>query len=422
MFKTLLPRLCAALFACAFGAATADPATPPPALTLAMAQARVLQANPALQALALEVAAHDGAVRQAGALPNPELSALVEDRNRATRTTTIELTQAIETGGKRGARIDAAQRERDMAQAALLAKKAELRADTGAAFFTVLAAQAQLALAEQSLALADQGAAAAALRVAAGKNSPVDETRARIAASGAAIALAQSRGELDNAREMLASLWGGAGTDLGPVTGRLDQLPELAPLALLSEGLRQAPAVVQARLELARRTALGRVETSRRSPDLAVTVGGKHDEQFGRRQAVFGLSLPLPLFDRNQGGIAQAQQRTDIARAGLAAAELSVAGKLRMAHASLALARRQAEALERGQLQGAQASYEATRKGYEYGKFTILDVFEAQRVFLETKAQHLRALAAAHAAGADIERILGATGAVQPLKASDEIR
>lgn len=412
MFKTILPRLCGALMACAAFGAHGAPAQPE--LTLQMARAKALQHNPALQALAFEVSAQDGAVRQAGAIPNPELSGLIEDRQRATRTTTVQLTQTVETGGKRGARIEAAQRGRDLAQAALQAKRADVLADTSVAFYALLAAQSQAELADQTLHLARQSLAAATARVAAGKNSPLDETRARIAESGAEIELEQARGELDNARESLAMLWGGNGSELQRAEGELNKLPDVGPLPALSARLQQAPAVNNARLELERRNALSLLETSRRNPDLAVTLGSKKDEQLGRRQAVFGVSVPLPLFDRNQGGIMEAQQRTEIARAELASAQLSAASKLRLAHARLMLAKRQAEALERDQLPGAQSTLEATRKGYEYGKFTLLDVFDAQRVYLQAKAQHLRVLAAAHAAAAEIERILGAPGAAQP--------
>jgi cobalt-zinc-cadmium efflux system outer membrane protein len=403
MFKLVLPRLVACLFA-----AIAVPAqAAPTGLTLAAAQARVLQRNAALQALGHDVSAQDGLVRQAGVIPNPELSSLVEDRQRATRSTTIQLTQAIELGGKRSTRIAAAEAERELAGAILNARRADLRAQTSIAFHHLLAAQARLALAETTLALARQALDGAAGRVAAGKNSPVDESRARIAMAGAGIDLMQARADAGNARETLAALWGASGQDLEPIEGQLERLPEAPPLPVLLERLAQSPGVNRANSELQRRLALGRVERARRMPDLAVTVGSKKDEQLGHRQAVFGLSLPLPLFDRNQGRIDESAQRTQQARAELAAATASLASELRIAHSRLLLARGQALALQSDHLPAARSTYEAARKGYEYGKFSILDVFDAQRVLLQAQSQHLRVLADAHGAAADIERILG---------------
>lgn len=410
MFKLfLLPRVAACILCCIGAAAQAQP--PAPALTLAAAQAKVMRSSPTLQALAHEVAAQDGAVRQAGAMLNPELSALLEDTQHATRTTTIQLTQPIELGGKRAARTGAAEGERDVSRAVLSAKRAELRANTSIAFHTLLAAQARLELADTTLALAKQALAGATSRVAAGKNSPVDETRARIAMSGAEIELVQARGDVDNARETLAALWGGAAGDLKAIAGTLNQLPPAEPLADLLARLEQAPGLVRARVELRRRMALGRVETARRMPDIALTVGSKKDEQLGRRQAVFGVSVPLPLFDRNQGRIHETAQRTEQARDELAAAQAALASELRIAHSRLTVARSQAASLQADHLPGARSTYEAARKGYEYGKFGILDVFDAQRVLLQAQAQHVRVLADAHGAAADIERILGVQGA-----------
>lgn len=410
MLKYFLPAIAAGLVS---GMALAEP-SPVEGLTLPAAHTKVQQHSPALQALAYEIKAVDGQVQQARLLPNPELSGLVEDHQRATRTTTIQLTQSIETGGKRGARVDVAERERDFAQLMLQAKQAEVRANTTKAFHALLAAQARLELADTSHALARQALAAASTRVAAGKNSPVDETRARIAASGAEIELVQARADVDAARENLALLWGGNAQELGRAEGQLDQLPNAPPLATLTARLEKAPGIALARIELQRREALGRVEKARRMPDLAVTFGSKKDEQFGRRQAVFGLSVPLPLFDRNQGRMHEALQRTEQARTELTAATAALASELRTAHARLMTARNQARSLQEDHLPGARSASEAARKGYEYGKFGILDVFDAQRVLLQAQAHHLRVLADAHAAAADIDRILGASGAAQP--------
>ncbi|OYZ54461.1 MAG: cobalt-zinc-cadmium resistance protein, partial [Hydrogenophilales bacterium 16-61-112] len=78
-------------------------------------------------------------ITQAGVRPNPQISTLIEDTRRSTRTTTLQLNQPIELGGKRAARIDAAERGRDAASADFDAKRAEIRAAVMTAFFDVLA-------------------------------------------------------------------------------------------------------------------------------------------------------------------------------------------------------------------------------------------------------------------------------------------
>src|SRR5437868_4264502 len=83
-------------------------ASAPHALTLAEAQRLALTHNPDLASARLELQAQQGAELQAGARPNPELGLLLEDTRRATRTSTVQLSQAIELGGKRAAREAAA--------------------------------------------------------------------------------------------------------------------------------------------------------------------------------------------------------------------------------------------------------------------------------------------------------------------------
>lgn len=376
-------------------------------LSHAAALELVLRRNPELSAAGREIGAQDGAVAQAGARPNPELSALVEDTRSDTRTTTIQLSQPIELGGKRAARVAAAQRGRDVALAELAARRGELRAATYEAFHELLAAQERHRLAGEAQALADSVLDAAAKRVTAGKNSPVDATRARVAAAGARIELAQADGDLAAARKRLATLWGGGGEDFGRAEGRLDAMPDAGPLGALLQRLQQSPRLLRARSELDKRQALSQVERARRTPDIAVSVGAKRDEQLARTQATFGLTIPLPVFDRNQGNLHEALQRADKARDELSAAGQQLASELEQAHGRLAVARTQAELLRQEILPGAHSAYEAARKGFDFGKFNFLDVIDAQRTLLQAQTQHLRALADGHRAAADIERILG---------------
>lgn len=392
----------------------ASPAGAP--LLLAGALARVLQANPDLRAGAHEIDAQAGAVMQAGVAPNPELATLVEDARASARTTTVQLNVPIELGGKRMARVNAAQLGQDAAGAELAVKRNAVLASARAAFYDLLAAQQRLHIANESLALADGALAAASKRVLAGKNSPVDETRARIAAASVKLDLAQAGGELAGARQRLAALWGGSGRDIGHVQGRLDRLPAQPTLPHLMAQLDAAPALRLAQTELARRQALAQVERAGRLPDLTVSIGAKRDQQAGRNQAVFGLAIPLPLFDRNQGKLHEALQRGEKARVELDGARARLTSELAQAYEALAVAREQARLLNDDILPGAQSAYEAARTGFEYGKFALIDVIDAQRTLLQARLQHLRALADAHRACADIDSILGAHGATQTVE------
>jgi cobalt-zinc-cadmium efflux system outer membrane protein len=387
--------------------AAAPAVHPSGVLTLAAALDLARDANPEISAARREVEANDGAVRQAGFPRNPELAAAIEDTRQATRTTTLQLNQPIELGGKRRARVTAAERGRDAAVADLAAKQADVRAAVVSAFYDVLIAQERHRLAQASIALAQQASNAASRRVSAGKVSPVEETKARIAESGVRIELAQAAGELARARKRLTATWGSSVPGFERADGDVDTLPDLPALSGLVQRLRQSPDLMRARIEVDRRQALSQVERARQTPDITVSIGAKRDEQLGRTQAILGVSIPLPFFDRNQGNLQEALRRTDKARDQLTAAEVRLDSDLAQAHERLQVARQEAQLLQRDILPGAQSAYDAATKGFEFGKFDFLDVLDAQRTLLQAKSQFLRALSEGHRAAAEIERLVG---------------
>ena len=144
-------------------------------LTLQRAIALALDGNPDLTVAKREIEATEGQVLQGQARPNPELAYLLEDQRAQTRTQSVQINLPVEMGGKRAARIAAAERGRDIAVEDLNVRRIEIRAAVVAAFFETLAAQERVALALDSVDLARKATDAVAKRVAAGKVSPVDQ-------------------------------------------------------------------------------------------------------------------------------------------------------------------------------------------------------------------------------------------------------
>ena len=161
-------------------------------MTLERAMELASAGNFTLSAAQKEVDANEGAVMQARTIPNPEVAATMEDTRSESRTTTGQLNIPVELGGKRSARIVAAEKGRELAQAQLATTRAELRSNVIRGFFEVLVAQERVKLAQASADLAAKGAQAATRRVAAGKISPVEETKAKVEQANAEL-------ELDNA-------------------------------------------------------------------------------------------------------------------------------------------------------------------------------------------------------------------------------
>ena len=138
-----------------------------PAGPLSLDQAIELAAarSPSVSAARRELEAADGAIQQAGALRNPTLNASIEDMRRETRTTTTTVDFPLELGGKRAARVTAAERARDVARAVLSNAQAQARATVIAAFFQVVVAQERAKLTAASADLARRGAEAVGKRV-----------------------------------------------------------------------------------------------------------------------------------------------------------------------------------------------------------------------------------------------------------------
>ena len=397
-------------------ASAANPAEPTGPLTLDAAIALALAGNPELSAAVNELRAVEGAVIQAGLLPNPDISTSVEDtHNRATRTITLQISQLVELGGKRAARIASAERGRDVASADLLGRRLEIRAAAAAAFFEVLVAQERIQQMEDLLALAQRATAAASRRVAAGKVSPVEETKARVAEASAKIELGQARTDLTAARKRLVSTWGSAQPRFSMAEGRTALLPALPSDEELASRLDKAPQLDRARHEVERFAALVELARAQRIPDVTVSVGAKRAEELGRNQAVVGLSIPLPVFDRNQGGLLEALRRADKARDGLRAAVLRLGAEVTQNHERLKALLMEAQTLRQEIVPGARSAYEAASKGFELGKFSFLEVLDAQRSLFQARTQYLRSLADAHRTAAELERVLGAI----PLPSSD---
>ncbi|MGI4720359.1 MAG: TolC family protein [Janthinobacterium lividum] len=387
-------------------------------LTLPAAIELSLQRNPGLRAAAHEAAAQEGAVAQAGALPNPELELLREGRERNNRTTTAQLGIPFELGGKRAARVDAARRERALALAGIEALRAQVRADTIAAFYDVVAAGEAQRLAQELAALAGRATAAAGRRADTGKASPLEATRARVAQSSLQIEAIGAARELAAARTRLAALWGGDATLLAIAAPQTIDAPPVMPLAQLAARLDQAPDLRRARASVAHRSALVRVEQSRRMPDVTLLVGAQRETSAERpgeeRRAVLGVSVPLPLFDRNGGAVLASLRRVDRAREELEAERVRLQAELAQAHGRLLASAEEAALIRKEIVPGAEQAHGAANRGYELGKFGLLDVLDAQRTLVQSRHQYLKAVADGYRALADIERLVGPLSREEP--------
>ncbi|BDB29156.1 TolC family protein (plasmid) [Cupriavidus sp. P-10] len=380
---------------------TAEPLTLDAALSLAAAS------NFSLSAAAKELDATEGGIMQARTIPNPELATLIEDTRRSSRTSTAQVNIPIELGGKRSARIDAAERTRELAQATLASVRGDIRAQVIESFFSVLIAQERVKLATGSADIAARGAQAAARRVAAGKISPVDETKARVEQANAELELAEATASLQSARQVLTALWGNAAPQFSEAQGNLDALPSRPSPEALQQQLDSSPLVAASRAEMDRRQAIINVERSRQYPDLTVSLGAKRDNEANRNMAVIGVAIPLPIFDRNQGNLYQAIRLADKAQDEYLANRINLTRGLLQASNQLSVSRASAQTLKDTVLPAAEQAYNAATIGFDAGKFNYLDVLDAQRTLFQARIRYLGVLGQTYQSATTIDRILG---------------
>ncbi|KMT55315.1 TolC family protein [Pseudomonas fildesensis] len=376
-------------------------------LTLDSALQTAFANNPDLAAAQWEVGIAEGGRQQAGLIPNPVASWDAEDTRRNTRTTTVKLSQTLELGGKRGARIDVATRAQDAAALTLEQRRNVLRADVIDGYYGALRAQERLDLAQRSLALAERGLVVANGRVTAGKSSPVEATRAQVQLSEIRLEFNRAQMGLTDAYRRLAASTGNATPDFQAVATQPQSTPPLPPTAQLLARLEHTTELRLAELQILQNEASVGLEKAQRIPDLDVSIGSQYDASLRERVNLVGVSMPIPLFNRNQGNVLSATRRADQARDLRNATELRLRTETRQALDLWQTANTEVRAFNQQILPAAQSAVDSATRGFEMGKFNFLDVLDAQRTLIAARTQYLTATAQATDAWVRIERIYG---------------
>jgi cobalt-zinc-cadmium efflux system outer membrane protein len=384
-------------------------------LTLRQALELALINSPDLAASSHGVYAAEGSARQAGVLPNPEFELGASEfggsgmrQGYGAAETSAQLSQLVELGGKRGKRQRVAQAEARLTGWEYEAKRLDVLTQTKKAFVDVLLAQSQLTLAESLLGVAEDVRKAAAQRVSAGKVAPLEETKAGVEVAAVRIARDQAKRELDTARKRLAASWGGTAPLFNEAGGELDTITDVPPIEKFSALLDGAPEIARWNDVMASGRESLALEKAKRIPDIKVSGGISRFQEDGTYAGTVGLSIPLPLFDRNTGGIFAAKHQALRAEYEQRAARLSAMTELADAHSQLESARTAAITIKEELLPGAQQAFDASQIGYRAGKYGHLELLDTQRKLSEAKARYLTTLADYHKAAAVLERLTGA--------------
>ncbi|TWB29740.1 TolC family protein [Nitrospirillum bahiense] len=384
-------------------------ATPPNDTSLTALIAQALATNPRLKAAEARAAAAQGDVMQAGVLPNPQFSLQTENlagsgpyRGTRAMETTIGLNQLVELGGKRGSRRAVATAAESRARLDADIVRLDLVRDVRVAHAALLAATARRAIVEEQRGLAAETARAVAARVRSGHDSAIQEDRAATDLRQAEIEAARAVRDETAARRSLALLVGGPVPPLDPAA--LRDLGAALPVAAGGT----TPDVARWRAEVGRTRAAIAVEQARAVPDVTVGAGVRRFNDGRDTALVLGVTIPIPAFDTNRGGIHRAYQESTEAEMELDRATRDQDTALAIARDRVAVARAEAETLAGQVVPGAEQAAAATREGYRQGKFPYLDVLDAQRTLLAARLTLVAAYQDYHQSRADLDRLTGA--------------
>jgi cobalt-zinc-cadmium efflux system outer membrane protein len=412
MFRYITVALvCAAAWSLA-QAASAEPSARAHArpVTLEEAVALALDASPGLRARGELIVGADAQVRQSGVLPNPTIQGELENFGGSGRFSdldeselTLGLTQRLERGGKRESRVAVATAEREAALVEQERARLNVAFDARKAFVEVFAAQRALDHAGGRLKAAREIESMAVRRVTSARDPITVQLRAEIQTAEAKTAREQAEHDLHNAKRTLALLWGKPDAAFTIDMASLKQPP--------SEPKAEAPSSapdVKAR-EVAARRASAKVdlEEANARPDVTVGFGVRRFENGGDLAGVLSLSVPLALFDTNQGNIDRAAAERRAAEFDVADAKQRYQTALVVLEEEVARSRAELDALRGALLPRARRALAAARRGFDAGAFGYQEIAEAQRILNELTTRETSALRTLHIAYASIDRLSG---------------
>ena len=351
--------------------------------------------NPTLRAKRFELDVTRAGEITAGLRPNPSASYTAEKfgASATAQEYTVTVGQTIELGGKRARRLDSARAATRVTRFEVDDIRRQVFAQVKKTFTDVLVARATLALAEQTLKTLDDVERIQRFRAERGDISELELTRIQLQRFTFERDAADARQAIAATTIALRALVGAASVapdvevigDLGFRDVGLSR-DEAVQRALSARPDLQAADAARdkAKADVALARANGRWDIT---PQLEYKRTDSNENTFG-----FGLSLPLRIFDRNQGEIARTQAEVERVTAQRDATVAQIVSEIETVLAAVTTLRQRVESLRNVYLPKAEQARNTVEFAYRRGGVSLLDFLDAQRTYRETSLEHLRAL------------------------------
>lgn len=406
------------LGACLLVAVAPPPAVADDALTLKDAVARAVADNPELALGEQRGRAADARSQRAGQPPPLELGLELENiagtgqsRGLSGAETTLMLSRTIERGDKAARRRGLAEERGALVRTEADIRRLDLLTRVARRFVHVVRDQRLLEVAEEAVTLARRARTQAQRRVDAGAAPASEAARADIALAEAELELEHAEHELKATRVSLASLWGERQPGFSRARADLYTLPPADDLDALVAALMRNPQLRrladQHRIADARR----RLAAARQSTDVTLSGGVRRREAMNDTAFVLGLSVPLGSDARAQPGIRAAQAEAAASQRELEAARRELYAVLYGRYQELQHARTELDSLRERILPAAESALSDIRNGYGRGRYSYLELVDAQRGLIQHRRRAIRAAEQYHRHLIEIERLTGSSAA-----------
>ncbi len=382
-------------------------------ITLQDAISVTLIRNPLLKAFSWEVRAKEASVLQAGLFPNPVVSVEIEDfagtgdiSGFGSSQLTLQLSQLVPLAGKISKRKEIAINDKVLSEWDYEIARLDVLTEVTKSFIHVAASQKRLELIEELLRVAKDVYKTISVQVDEGEISPIEEKRAKVVLSQVEVKYESAKKEFEFAKRNLASMWGSKDPYFEKVYADLTSIIDVPSFSKLSELVSKNPYVARWSAEMARREATIQLEESKAVPDITISVGSRWLNETNDQGFVVGVSVPIQVFDRNQGNILEAHYRLLKAEEEKRDVLMKVNSTLAFLYKNLTSTYMEVNTLKNKILPSAENAFQLIFEGYKQGKFDFLDVLDSQRTLFDVRLQYISALADYHTTVAEIERLI----------------
>ncbi|MGB3272958.1 MAG: TolC family protein [Xanthobacteraceae bacterium] len=384
------------------------------ALTLARALQLAAASNPRMGIAGRDIGIAAGHRLQSGAYPNPEVGLELDNaagsgnyRGLRSAETTLQISQLIELGGKRDARVAASSAGLQAAHWQRAAVRLEILSDTAVAFYSVLAAQRRISIYDTHIAALERLTPLLQRRVEAGASSPAEVARARVAVDFVRADREKARTVLAVARLELATLMGRKAADFPYVVGNLTPHGRPPSFQTIQQALDSNPQLAKFNALRAQRDAELLLERLKPVPDLRAGVAWRHYRDTNDNAVRFGVSIPLPVWDQNLGNIAAARETRAKVDAEQAVARATLLLTLGRAYQTLSGVSREIAVLHSSAVPNIRSAVEGMESGYAQGRYTLLELLDVQSSAAEAAVRELEAQLTFYTSLATIEGLTG---------------